>query len=264
MKRRVQAERRIIVCSDVSGAGGVIRRLRGQLHIRLLQPVIGHSSDQALHGIRRLRRQPVCEAEIPDPGLRGVSRQVVAPGFITADEIARFAIDLRHAVLVRPKAVAAGVQRFVKRLICRVADALRRDQKRAVPVGSEVKPAALRCQCLHRQAAQQHDGRKQQPEQPNPFLFHICPPLSVQAANPFQPRAARQRYILLQAVYRLFPNPEGALRLFARHSVTAETGLAVQRSKVTNRSGVFRIRLPERFAERKDRAAVVAKPHRGP
>ena len=264
MKRRVQAERRIIVRRDVSGAGGVIRYLCGQLHIRLLQPVIGHSSDQALHGIRRLRRQPVCEAEIPDPGLRGVSRQVVAPGFITADKISCFAVDLRHAVLVRPKAVAAGVQRFVKRLICRVADALRRDQKRAVPVGSEVKPAVLRCQCLHRQAAEQHDGRKQQPEQPNLFLFHICPPLSVQAANPFQPRAARQRYILLQAVYRLFPNPEGALRLFARHSVTAETGLAVQRSKVTNRSGVFRIRLPERFAERKDRAAVVAKPHRGP
>ena len=45
----------------------------------------------------------------------------------------------------------------------------------------------------------------------------------------------------MQAVYRLFPNPEGALRLFARHSVTAETGLAVQRSKITNRSGVFRI-----------------------
>ena len=110
------------------------------------------------------------------------------------------ALTMRHAVLVRPKAVAAGVQRFKNRLICRIGDALRRDQQRAVPVGSEVKPAALRCQCLHRQAAQQHDGRKQQPEQPNLFLFHICPPLSVQAANPFQPRAARQRYSLLQAV----------------------------------------------------------------
>ena len=68
----------------------------------------------------------------------------------------------------------------------------------------------------------------------------------------------------MQAVYRLFPNTEGALRLFACHSVTAETGLAVQRSKVTNRSGVFRIRLPERFAEREDRTAVIAEPHRGP
>ena len=31
-----------------------------------------------------------------------------------------------------------------------------------------------------------------------------------------------------------------------------------------HRTCVFCIRFPERFAERKDRAAVVAKPHRGP
>ena len=239
MKRRVQALRRIIVRRDVSGAGGLISLLCGQLHVRLLQPVIGHGRDQALSGIRRLRRQPVCEAEIPDPGLRGVSRQVVAPGFITADEIARFAVDLRHAVRIRAKAVAAGVQRFKNRLIRRIGDALRRNQQRSVPVGGEVKPAALRCQCLHRQAAQQHDGRKQQPEQPNLFLFHICPPLSVQASNPFQPRAARQRYSLLQAVYRLFPDPAGALRLLARHGVAAEAGLAVERCKVTQTAPAY-------------------------
>ena len=146
LQSRVQLQRICVACSAVFGAGRVIFRPCRLLHIRRFQLVIRHCGNELLHRRRRLRRaRTACvihETEVADVGLRRISSQIIIAVFIASNKAAGFSVDFRDIIHARAKAVAAGVQRFVKRLICRVADALRRDQKRAVPVGSEVKPAA--------------------------------------------------------------------------------------------------------------------------